>query len=284
MELVIRQWGQGGDPQTLYFAAGIPDPSGESVESHGLLGSIQAAPAFQANQVKNAASLSSAIAPNTWVSIIGGGLSATTRFWANEDFVNNALPTSLDNVSVMLNGTAAYISYVSPIQIDFLVPSDLKPGPVQVQTTSNGLTSATASVNLESIAPAFFMLGHTKYIAATHSDNTTLVGPPNLINGAAIAPARPGEIVVLYGNSFGATNPPAPKGRLLTSPLNLLTPPTITIGGLAVQVLFAGLTEAGLYQFNVVVPTGLPAGDAAVVARLPVALSQPNAFISIAAQ
>ena len=41
----------------------------------------------------------------------------------------------------------------------------------------------------------------------------------------------------------------------------------ITIGGIAASVQFAGLTESGLYQFNVVVPN-LPNGDAAVVAQI----------------
>ena len=36
---------------------------------------------------------------------------------------------------------------------------------------------------------------------------------------------------------------------------------TITIGGLQASVAFAGITEAGLYQFNVVVPPNMGSGD-----------------------
>jgi uncharacterized protein (TIGR03118 family) len=42
--LVFGNGGRGGDRGTLYFTAGIPGTSGEPLESHGLFGSIQAAP------------------------------------------------------------------------------------------------------------------------------------------------------------------------------------------------------------------------------------------------
>ena len=50
----------------------------------------------------------------------------------------------------------------------------------------------------------------------------------------------------------------------LTSTVN---PVTVTIGGVAVQVQFAGLTPgfAGLYQVNAMVPDGVPPGAAVVL-------------------
>ena len=73
--------GNGGssDAATLYFTAGIPGPFGEPAESHGLLGSIQPSPVFQPAGVTNAASSTAALAPNTFVTIAGGALSATSR-------------------------------------------------------------------------------------------------------------------------------------------------------------------------------------------------------------
>jgi uncharacterized protein (TIGR03437 family) len=40
----------------------------------------------------------------------------------------------------------------------------------------------------------------------------------------------------------------------------------ILIGNVVARVQFAGLIATGVYQFNVVVPTGLPDGDVPVVA------------------
>ena len=217
------------------------------------------------------------------MSIFGSGLSAVTRNWQTSDFVNNALPTVLSGVSATVNGKPAYLSYISPSQVNVLIPADTPAGPVQIQVMNNGLASATVRVNLEAAAPAFFRFPGTKYIAATHSDNVSPIGPAGLITGVTTTPAQPGEIVVLYANGFGETNPPIPNGLFLTVPLQLVAPPTVTIGGKPAEVKFAGLTAPGLYQFNVVVPTGLPAGDAEVVIQIPGATAQAQGSLSIAA-
>ena len=57
--------------------------------------------------------------------------------------------------------------------------------------------------------------------------------------------------------------------------------PTITFIGTNATVVFAGLTGTGLYQFNVTVPTGLPDGDAAVVAKAGGVSSPTGALITI---
>jgi len=64
------------DSGTLYFTAGIGGgPNNDPVESHGLLGSIQAVPSFTAAGVVSAASfVSGPISANEWISIAGSGL------------------------------------------------------------------------------------------------------------------------------------------------------------------------------------------------------------------
>jgi uncharacterized protein (TIGR03437 family) len=279
--LAFGNGGRGGDKATLYFTAGSPGPSDDVLESHGLFGSIQAAPSFLVSGVENAASFAGTIAPNTWASIFGGALSATTRSWKDADFVASQLPTQLDGVKVFVNDEPAYISYISPTQINFLIPPNATPGQVQIKTANSNFSSAAVTVPLLPVAPSFFLFSGTKYIAATHSDNVSLVGPPDLITGTTFTPAHAGETIVLYANGFGATNPAVPIGQLLTTALPLVTMPIITIGGLPATVLFGGLTAPGLYQFNVIVPSGLPAGDAAVTARAEGFESQANAFISV---
>ena len=281
--LAFGNGGKGGDPATLYFTAGSPGPNGEPLESHGLFGSIQATPTVQASGVENGASFDSTIAANSWVSIFAGGLSGVTRSWETSDFTNVQLPTELSGVTVTVNGEPAYLSYVSPMQINLLMPTDIAAGPAQIVVTNGLLSSPAVTVTVESVAPAFFLFSGTKYIAATHSDNVSLTGPPNLISGVTTTPAQIGETVVLYGTGFGATNPPVPNGQLITTAYPLAVTPTVTIGGVAAHVAFAGVTAPGLYQLNVVVPEGVPAGDAAVVVQVPGGQSQANAFLSIGA-
>jgi len=266
--------GRGGDTGTLYFTAGIGGTGNQTpLETHGLFGSIQAAPSFQVTGILNGASFSGSVAPYSWVSIKGNGLSAITRSWTTADFTNNNLPTTLSGVGVTVNGTPAFVSFISPTQINFLVPSNISAGSATVQVTNNGLTSATQTVTLQPIAPAFFAIGTNstsgnQYIAAEHAD-FSVVGPPGLVTGLTTTPAKPGEIISLYANNLGLTLLPIPNGQLVTTPLPLAVTPVVTFGGVKAQVTFAGLVGPGLYQINVIVPSGIP-GTAGTTVDTPV--------------
>jgi uncharacterized protein (TIGR03118 family) len=280
--------GRNTDPATLYFTSG---PGGES---HGLLGSIQTAPAFTTANLMNGASFSTALGPNTWVSIVkGGGLSATTRSWLSTDFVGNALPTQLNGVSVSINGNPAAVSYVSPTQINFLTPPNLTSGTAQIQVSNNGLTSANVSASIASTAPAFFTLGTADaagntYIAAEHA-NGSIAGPPGLVTGLTLTPFNAGETMVLYSTGFGPTTPLAAAGQLLTTALPAAVTPTVTVGGLPATVSFSGLVGPGLYQLNVVLPAGTATGATGAMAAVPVvasvggAQSQAKAVVAVTA-
>jgi uncharacterized protein (TIGR03437 family) len=261
------------DPGTLYFTAGIGGTQDNSpVETHGLLGSIQAEPVFPMSGVQNGASFASgAIAPNTWITLKGSGLAPTTANW---QVTGNVLPTQVGGVGVTVNGEAAPVSYVSNMQINFLVPSDIPVGTAQLQTTNNGLSSATVAVPVQAATPAFFTIGTNSsngnnYIAATHADGS-LIGPSAVITGATAA--KPGETIVLYGTGFGAT---VPSGRTLQ--IN----PAIVIGGVAVTPVFAGMVSPGLYQFNVVVPQQAANGDVVVTALLGNSQTQAGTVITV---
>src|ERR1035438_10703636 len=130
----------------------------------------------------------SGFASAPWVSIFGTNLSASTQIWGASDFVNGALPASLDQVSVTIDGKPAYVEYISPKQINVLAPDDATTGNVQVQVTAAGQASNSFTAQKQQYAPAFFTFDNGKYVAAEHSDYTLL--------GAA-APAKPGETVLL---------------------------------------------------------------------------------------
>ena len=219
----------GGDASLLYFTAGIAGP--DSVESHGLLGTIGPAPAILPNSVLNAASFSGAVAPGSFASIFGSGLASTTRSWSQSDFVNGKLPVQLDGVSVTVDGSPAYISFISPGQINIEVPPDSAMGNVPVvvsnAASNGGAASAAGSVTMQAVAPALFTTGG-KYVVATHA-NGALIGPPDLVPGAT-TPARLGETIVIYGTGFGPTNPDQ-TGLVLQAPASAVTLPMVTIGG-----------------------------------------------------
>jgi uncharacterized protein (TIGR03437 family) len=83
-------------------------------------------------------------------------------------------------VSVTINGEPAFVSYISPWQINALIPADLAPGPVQIQVSNHGLASDMISANLVDAAPAFFNIGccfgdvNEVFIAALHANNSPI--------------------------------------------------------------------------------------------------------------
>ncbi len=219
-------------------------------------------PGPQVNGVANAAGGSTTIAPNSWVEIDGANLAppGDSRVWQSSDFDKSQLPTQLDGVSVTVNGKAAFIYYISPSQVNILTPPDAIQGQVQVQLTNSGFT-AGASVQAQQLSPSLFVINGGPYVVATHADGS-LLGPANLYPGIT-TPARPGEVIVLYGNGFGSTTTQVVSGAGNQSG-NLPSRPVFKIGGAAGNVQFAGLVSPGLYQFNVVVPASAADGDNAL--------------------
>jgi uncharacterized protein (TIGR03118 family) len=266
--LIFGNGGSGGDKDTLYFTAG---PGGQK---HGLLGSVSANPNLTVAGVTNAGQAAAGIAGNTYIVIKGTDLAVTKRAWATADFgsTGKTLPTSLDGVSVTVDDVPAYIEFISPVQITILTPTNVgTSGQIVLQVSDNGLTS-TVNVPSQPVAPGFFLADAAGHIAADHSSGTAV---------SAAAPAAPGETIALFGTGFGATNPPQVDGQVPAGVSPLVALPAITFNGTSAKVSFAGLVGTGLYQINVTVPSGLPDGDAAVVATLGGIGSPAGASITI---
>jgi uncharacterized protein (TIGR03118 family) len=272
--LIVGNGGSGGDVNAIYFAAGTGN------QQHGLLGSLQAAPVVTATGVTNAAGGVTGIASNTYVTITGASLAPVTRVWGASDFTGGTrLPTSLSGVSVTVNGKPAYVNYISTKQINILTPVDTTTGPVQIVVNNNGLASASVTATMQTYSPAFFLFKDGKSVAAIH-DGGTLVGAATLYAGESL-PAQPGEIIALYSTGFGATNPAFTDGAVVAAPQTVATTPTVTIGGVTAQVVYAGQIASGLYQINVVVPPSTADGDQPVVATVGAFSSSATATVNV---
>jgi uncharacterized protein (TIGR03437 family) len=231
-----------------------------------------AEPAGNITSVVNAGSFAPGLASAAWMAILGTNLSQLTYTWQAGDFVNGMLPTSLEGVSVTIDGLPAYVEYISPTQINVLAPDDATVGPVQVQVTTAQQASNSVTAQKQPFAPEFFTIDGGAYVAAVHA-NYTLVDMAQ--------PAAPGEIIVLYGTGFGPSNPPVPTAQEVIAPAALANPVQVFIGGVNATVVYAGLVEAGLYQFNVTVPASLAGGNASVVATINGVETQTNLALSI---
>lgn len=236
-------------------------------------------PAGAITSVANAGGYQPGVASATWIAIFGSNLSSTTYTWQASDFINGMLPTSLEGVSVTIDGVPAYIEYISPIQVNVLAPDDAATGAVSVQVTTAKQPSNSFTVQKMAFLPAFFTMDNGKYVAALHLDYS-LVGSAGLLPGITTTPAQPGETIVLYGTGFGPTNPALPTSQLVGAPAPLANSVRITIGGVVASVGFAGLVGPGTYQFNVTVPD-LPNGDAPVVASIGENTTQTGVSVTV---
>lgn len=210
------------------------------------------------------------VAPGSFIEIYGTNLAGTTRQWNAADFDGLNAPTSLDGVRVTAGGQSAFVYFVSPGQVNALLPSGINAGTQPLTVTNNNVVSAPYSLIVSATqpglwAPASFNIGGRQYAAAVFPDFKTFVLPPGAIPGVLSRQAHPGETIVLLGVGFGAVTPDVPAGRIVSEFNQLVSPITFSFGQTPVTPAYAGLMPSGgavgLYQFNLVVPS-IPDDDA----------------------
>jgi len=205
----------------------------------------------------SAASGTTPVAPGSIVSIYGTNLATGTGMAAALP-----LPHSISDVSATIIDSAGLsttmpLFYVSPTQINALVPSSVHSGPVQVMvTTPSGTVTGPGTVS--SVAPGVFSANQTgKDVAAAqaatnHSDGTQTIndvfqcgtGVPSCVPLGVDLSSGP-TALVLYGTGI----------RNVASISDVM----VTIGSQALPVTYAGPVEGydGLDQVNVMLPQSL---------------------------
>jgi uncharacterized protein (TIGR03437 family) len=168
----------------------------------------------------------------------------------------------LGGVSVLVDHMPAPLLYVSPTQINFLVPTEEIPGPVPVTVVRQGLAGPTVQIDLAATAPALFVTSDGYAIAEDWNNSYAVITPE--------APAHSGDVVIFYVEGLGPAGYSV-SGQIpaAATPINNLNGLKVTIGGVVLSpsaILYAGVTPgyAGLYQINLVLPSNLP-GDPEVI-------------------
>lgn len=206
--------------------------------------------------IVNAANPAAPLAAGSWFSIYGSNLASNSRLWRFDEFVSAHLPTVLDAVQVLVAGQPAPVSYISPNQINVLMPGNISPGTVSIQVSGWNGSSAPVGVLVASVVPEFFRFPqeNAAMAAAVALDGTLIA--PNGLNGPTTPtrPARPGEVIQLFASGLGETAPRAQDGLLVSSPLITNKAVTVSFDSVSAPVNFAGLVGPGLYQVNVTVP------------------------------
>jgi len=237
-------------------------------------------PAISSGGVLNGASFAPPISPNSWITITGTNLAATERVNRADEIVNGRRPTSMDGVSVTVNGKPGYFFFVSPGQLNLVSPDDDAVGPVPVVVTVNGQASEPATVQLARYSPAFF-LWPGKQVVAT-SQNFEWRVKNGTFPGASTIPAAPGEVIILWGTGFGPTDPVVPAGQVVTGAPLVRTPIRVRVGGVQAEYFATALAPGftALYQVAIRIPD-VPNGDHAVVAEIDGVSSPADAVIAV---
>jgi uncharacterized protein (TIGR03437 family) len=212
------------------------------------------APIYSAESIVNAAdNQPGTLSPNTIATIYGKSLAYGTHALVASDMVGGALPCVLPGTGaqVLIGNLRANLYYVSPTQINFLVPPNLLPGKVTLTVSVDALAGPAVSLQLLTTSPSLFQLDLENAIA-TRADGSLI---------EAAAPAKPGDIVILYATGLGQTTPPAVYAQIPTQAARLkqLSDFVVYLDGNAIDhaaVAYAGVAPgfAGLYQINLYLP------------------------------
>ncbi|HEX5228989.1 MAG TPA: hypothetical protein VFW44_14825 [Bryobacteraceae bacterium] len=222
-------------------------------------------PVIDATKIFNAGSYAPVtypVAPGEAVTLFGTNLASAPQSGSVP------LPRSLGGVSISVNGRAAPISFVSPTQVNFLIPFALTQSYATIQLTSNGVAANPVTLYANFSAPGVYTL--------TSNDGTFApgIGPAAVLHTdyslvTADHPAIPGETLQLYVTGLGPVTPNVSDGFAAPS-----DPPAMVLGDVFIDIIdtnfidspadvtFAGLAPgfAGLYQVNFVVPPAAAPG------------------------
>ena len=185
--------------------------------------------------VLNGASYSAAVSPGCWVAIFGSNLAT-----AAASATGVPLPPMLGGVSVSVGGLPASLLYVSPNQINALIPFEVTiplDTVVPVVVTSSTGASSPYEIRLTRNAPAIFTWNGAGTGQALMFDSEF----------QAIDTVEERDVVILYAAGLGPT-------RLSGGLSQVVDDVEVYIGERRAEVLFAGLAPGlpGIYQLNAV--------------------------------
>ncbi|MBL8240957.1 MAG: hypothetical protein JNM66_26285 [Bryobacterales bacterium] len=181
------------------------------------------------------------VAAGSWAAAFG-----TFTGVAQATATASPIPKTLGGVTVTVNGVSAPVYFVSPTQINFLVPFAVTAGVRNVEVKT-GSATITGTVRVMSAAPGIF----------ANPAGGAVLNQDGALNGEG-ARARRGQVIQIFATGPGALSRAIEDGAAAPSaPLALTTStPEVFIAGVPAAVQFSGMAPgfSGLWQVNVTVP------------------------------
>jgi uncharacterized protein (TIGR03437 family) len=232
--------------------------------------------AFPPAIVNGASFVHSAVSPGEIVTIFSSNLGPAKLTGAQLDSSGKKLSTSVAGTQIFFDSDPAPIIYTSAGQVSVVVPySVASKTSVSMIPFYNGALQQATTLPVAAAAPGIFTVDGRQ--AAS-------VNPDGSANSASHPIAR-GATIVMFATGEGQTNPAGVDGQLATSVLpKPVLPVSVTVGGKPAQVAYYGAAPdltAGLMQLNVVVPSDIQPGNAAVVLTVGTTNSQSGVTIAV---
>ena len=197
-------------------------------------------PEISSGAMRNAASGAETVAPGSLFSIYGANFANASTLVGESPW-----PATTGGVSVLVNGTAVPLYFVSASQINGQIPFNLTPGPASAQVRNAAGTSNPIPFEVTATAPGILQFGENRAVA---------VNPDGSVNTAE-NPIAGGGILLVYLTGIGAVDNPVATGAPASAdPLSRPTAPIrVTIGDQEAEVLYLGLAPGfvGLAQANI---------------------------------
>jgi uncharacterized protein (TIGR03437 family) len=220
------------------------------------------------------------LSPGEMITIFGSGLAGSAG--SSSTSTGGLLPTTLGNAVVNFDGYPAPLIYVSPGQINAIVPYEIAGQTVtKVTVSQDGIPSQALEMRVVATAPAIFSAGQTG------NGPGAILNADDRPNGSNHAAAT-GSVVQIFATGEGLSQdaisgsftPAQPPFRMPLAAVSM------TIGGLPAQVEFAGEAPglvSGILQINAVIPAGAASGPQPVVLKIGDATNNTQA-ITVAVQ
>jgi uncharacterized protein (TIGR03437 family) len=218
--------------------------------------------------ILSAADYSPSVAPGSIAALFGTSLASSPTVATFDSHGN--LPESLAGVSIVVAGIPAPLFYVSPTQVNFLIPASTPIGQAGVVVTISSGGTVTGAVTVVPVAPAIFVYGNNRGAVA------------NAISGSlepfdVTDPSVPDGQTRLAIYATGVSGAKPSPGLVQVFAQAPGTDPT----ELAVEYAGPQGYYVGLDQINVVLPSSLNGvGDVQMYIQMGLAQSN-SAFVRI---
>ncbi len=197
----------------------------------------------------------SALAPGSLIFIKGSNLSSVNDGQTLRSSAAPGLQNTIGGVSVTVtvNGISLNcpLYYLSPTQINAVLPGSTPVGKGTIFVTNNQDKSATFSISVAQ--SSFGIINYNGTLAATYDANNALITSFNAAN--------PGQTIVIWGSGVGGDA--ANDDRLFPQKTNNMVnvPMQVLVGQRSATILYRGRSQfPGVDQIVVTLPSNVPTG------------------------